>query len=93
MSIMFRCIECDLKTSDITYPFVCRCGLRYTDATTFVKLKTSAPARKPTDKPMTQPIGLGDSIAAFASRFGIPHCNGCEERRVWLNEVIPYRCD
>jgi hypothetical protein len=34
--------------------------------------------------------GLGDTIHRVTSALGIPHCGGCEQRREFLNELIPY---
>jgi hypothetical protein len=33
------------------------------------------------------PKGLGDYVEMFASLFGIPACEGCKERKQWLNSL------
>jgi len=38
-----------------------------------------------------QSRGLGDTIHKITSALHIPHCGGCEERRQWLNNVLPYK--
>ncbi len=35
--------------------------------------------------------GLGDTVARLTHAVGIRPCDGCEKRRAWLNEVVPYR--
>ena len=34
-----------------------------------------------------QQLKLGDAIARLAKVFRIPHCPGCEQRRLILNEI------
>ena len=36
-------------------------------------------------------IGLGDTISAITSFFGITPCRGCMIRRHWCNEWFPYK--
>ena len=33
--------------------------------------------------------GLGDVVAAATTAAGIQPCDGCEDRREWLNEKFP----
>jgi hypothetical protein len=35
--------------------------------------------------------GLGDAVAAVASKIGIRSCGGCKKRQSWLNRVTPWR--
>jgi hypothetical protein len=35
-------------------------------------------------------FGLGDTICAFTSFFGITPCTKCQIRRNWFNKIIPY---
>jgi hypothetical protein len=42
--------------------------------------------------PQRQPWqGFGDVVASATRVLGIPHCGGCEQRRQWLNRVLPFR--
>lgn len=36
-------------------------------------------------------IGLGDTIAAITSFFGITPCRACQLRRHWCNKWFPYK--
>ena len=36
---------------------------------------------------LQQPVGLGDAVQRAAQAAGVPHCNGCEQRRVAWNGV------
>lgn len=34
--------------------------------------------------------GFGDTVKKVTTIIGIPTCEGCEARRIWLNKMFPY---
>ena len=42
-------------------------------------------------KAKRKPKGLGDTIASITSAIGIEPCDGCNERKEILNNLLPYK--